>query len=73
MELSAFVCLRCGHVSNAQNDGAPKTDFHSVLGLLDCEDKAEWIPGDTRSVLVGDTMRALFLAEIDVLCTPRRS
>ena len=62
LELSAFACWRRGQVKSA-NDGAPrlKVDFEA-WDLLDDDDKAEWVPVDPYSALIGDTLWAPLLA-----------
>eukprot|EP00747_Dinoflagellata_sp_TGD_P144491 gnl/TRDRNA2_/TRDRNA2_176503_c2_seq12.p1 gnl/TRDRNA2_/TRDRNA2_176503_c2~~gnl/TRDRNA2_/TRDRNA2_176503_c2_seq12.p1 ORF type:complete len:630 (+),score=125.94 gnl/TRDRNA2_/TRDRNA2_176503_c2_seq12:136-2025(+) len=69
MELSAYVGWKNDQAAKAPQGGAVPTEFEAGWDMLDCDDKAEWVPDDPRAVLEADGGRwAPLLAAGPPLC-----
>jgi len=71
MELSAYVCWRRAQASRI-NCGETPIEFEAAWDLLDCDDKAEWVPEDPRAVLASDDLWAPLLADGPPACGSTR-
>ncbi|CAE8661741.1 unnamed protein product [Polarella glacialis] len=68
LELSAYVCWRQSQAARQNSDAPPATEFEAAWDILDCDDKAEWVPEDPRAVLAADGQWAPLLADGPPLC-----
>ena len=62
-ELSAYVCWRC-----AKRSEETPMQFVPAWHVLDCDDKARWVPEDHRAVLMADAIWAPLLVDGPPAC-----
>ena len=62
-ELLAYVCWRC-----AKRSEETPMQFEPAWHVLDCDDKARWVPEDHRAVLMADAIWAPLLFDGPTAC-----
>jgi len=63
MELSAYARWRAAQVATSDGLAVVPSEFNTEWDMLDCDDKASWVPRDARASLASDAIWAPLLED----------